>query len=120
MKEKAYYLSLEALISLSLLALLLSMPLQETSLSLNSLHVFKKESELLLFWVREWEELGEKDFVAGFEFAFPGKSGEIFLDGKKLSVGKKGLEGIANSVVFFDRKLQRHELTIVVFKQDFS
>ena len=120
MKAKGYYLSLEAIVSMALLGLLLAMPLQESKASLNDLHVFKKENDLLIIWAKQHDSLNREKALQDFKFAFPGKSAEIFFDGKKIAIGKPGLESVASNAVFFDRQMKRHEIRLVVFKQDFG
>ena len=116
-KNKGYWLSFEAIISMALLGILLSMPLQESRPGLENLHIFKKESDLLLLWAKapvKFEEM-EKDF----EMAFPNKSGAIYFDGKKIAIGKPTGKAISSKVIFF-RQMKKHELRLVVFKNDFS
>ena len=108
------------MVSLALLGLLLAMPLHESQPSLNSLHILKKENDLLLIWAKQHELLNEKTMLQDLEFAFPGKSAEIFFDGKKTEIGKPGLESISSKAVFFDRHSERHEITLIVFKQQIS
>ena len=116
MKGKGYVLSFEAIVSLALLAILVSMPLYENQQSLGNLQIFKKENDLLLIWAKDIENLNEERAVLDFEEAFPGKNGEIFFNGKKLAVGKKGLEAVSSNAVFFDKNLERKELGILVYK----
>lgn len=118
MKNKGYWLSFEAIISMALLGILLSMPLQESKPGLENLHIFKKESDLLLLWAKEpVPEL--KGMEIDFEKAFPNKSGTIYFDEEKIAIGESTGKAISSKVIFF-RKMQRHELRIVVFKNDFS
>jgi len=115
-KDNGYYLSTEAIVSLLLLGLLLSTPLHESNESLSNLHVFKKENDLLLLWAGQWPDLSEKQIVQDFEFAFPGKAGQVFWKGKTIEIGAKGEDAIASEIVFFDRFAQKQSLGIVVFK----
>ncbi len=122
-KNRGFWLSFEAIISMALLGILLSSPLQESRPGLENLHIFKKESDLLLLWTKD-DTLELKEMEADFELVFPGKSGTIYFDGKKISIGElKGKESsskaISSKVIFF-RQMQKQELRIVVFKNDFS
>ena len=119
MKTKGYYLSFEAIVSLLLLGLLLAMPLQARQPSLNDLHIFKKENDLLLLWAKQGSGLTLQRMAQDFKFAFPGKSGEMFLDGERIAIGGSGRESVASKAVFFD-KGKKHGIRLVVFKQDFS
>lgn len=113
-----YWLSFEAIVSMALLGILLSSPLHESRPGLENLHIFKKESDLLLLWIKDGvPEL--KKMETDFELAFPGKSGEIYFDSKKVEIGKPSKTTISSKVIFF-RQMQKHELRIVVFKNDFS
>jgi len=116
-KTEGYYLSLEAILSMALLGILLASPLPEAMPGLENLHLFKKENDLLLLWARQFDSVNERVLREDFEFAFPGKSGEITLDGKKLAVGKKGRESVSSEAVFFDRHMQAHKIRLVVFKK---
>ncbi len=118
MKNNGYWLSFEAIISMALLGILLSSPLQESRPGLENLHIFKKESDLLLLWTKEYlPEL--KGMKADFEKTFQNKSGAIYFNGKKIAIGKPTSESISSKVIFF-RQMQKHELRLVVFKNDFS
>ena len=117
MKNEGYYLSIEAIISMLLLGLLLAMPLYEGRPGLYDLHVFKKENDMLLLWARQPERLSEAQLLQDFEFAFGGKSGLIVWNGKSIAIGK-GEESVSSKAVFFDRQMKRHEIRLVVFKQD--
>jgi len=117
-KNNGYWLSIEAIVSMALLGILLSMPLQESRQGLENLHIFKKESDLLLLWAKEdMPEL--KGMKADFEKAFPNKSGEIYFDEEKIAIGEQAGEAISSKAIFF-RQMQKHELRLVVFKNDFS
>ncbi len=118
MKNKGFWLSFEAIVSMTLLGILLSSPLQESIPGLENLHIFKKESDLLLLWTKE-PALELKKMEADFELAFPEKSGEIYFDNKKIKIGEPTKTTISSKVIFF-RQMQKHELRIVVFKNDFS
>lgn len=120
LNEQGYYLSLEAIASLALLGSLLAMPLHNSSLDLNELHVFKKENDLLLHWAKTNASLDAKTIEQEFKFAFPGKSGKILWNGKKISIGKPGEESVGSKAVFFGKGMQKQEITLIVFKQDFS
>lgn len=118
LNETGYYLSFEAIVSLALLGSLLAMPLHDSNTNLNDLHVFKKENDLLLHWAKT-DSLNEETIEQEFKFAFPEKSGEIFWNGKKISIGKQGKESISSKAIFFDKSLQEQEIILIVFKQDF-
>jgi len=118
MKNSGFWLSFEAIVSMALLGILLSSPLQESKPGLENLHIFKKESDLLLLWTKDYTpEL--KEMKEDFELVFPGKSGTIYFDGKKIEIGEFAEKAISSKIIFF-RQMQKHELRIIVFKNDFS
>ena len=88
MKNKGFYLSLEALTSIALLALLISMPLQEKETGLEDLQLFKKENDLLIIWAKRFDWIGEEQIRQELEFAFPGKEAIIIIDGTVVLSGK--------------------------------
>jgi len=116
-KNNGFWLSFEAIISMALLGLLLSVPLQETRPGLENLHIFKKENDLLLLWTKNTVKLEE--MKKDFETAFPNKSGTVYFDAEKIAIGEPTEKAISSKVIFF-RQMQKHELRIVVFKNDFS
>lgn len=121
MKNEGYWLSIEAIVSMAMLAALLSMPMQEnTSQGFSDLHTLKKENDLLLIWAKSHEKTGIEQMAGDFEDAFPGKAGIVSIDGEQVVIGKKGVEAIASNAAFFDRQMQRHELSLVVFKENLS
>jgi hypothetical protein len=119
-KNNGYWLSVEAIVSMALLASLLSMPMQESGQGFSGLQMLKKENDLLLLWARGHESTGLAKMGIDFKKAFPGKSGIVSMDGTELAIGTRGTEAVASSVSFFDRQMQRHELSLVVFKGNFS
>ena len=121
LKNKGYWLSFEAIISMALLGLLLSSPLQESRPGLENLQIFKKENDLLLLWTKE-DSLKLEGMKKDFETAFPNKSGAVYFNEEKISIGKptgKATSTISSKVIFF-RQMQKQELRIVVFKNNFS
>lgn len=116
MKAKGFWLSIEAIACLTLLGMLLATEVQVEEPSMLDLHLFKKENDLLLAWAKGFGNLTEADMEKMFSEAFPGKSGEIFVDGKKIAVGRPGKESVAAGAKFFGGNLELHELRLVVFK----
>lgn len=116
--SKGFYLSLEALTSLALLGMLLAMPLQENKPGLENLHILKKENDLLTIWAKTWGEMDQARAIREFGFAFPKTGGAITLDGKKTEIGKQTGESVSSKAVFFDQHMQKHEITLVVFKPE--
>jgi len=119
-RSNGFYLSLEAIVSMLLLTALLSHALPKEESSLNDLHVFKKENDLLLLWQLQGQGLNAGQMQLDFEFAFPEQSGKIVFNGEEIIVGKQGGEAIASEIVFFDGGIGRHEIRLIVFKQSFA
>ncbi|MDP2973801.1 MAG: hypothetical protein Q8N60_02005 [Candidatus Diapherotrites archaeon] len=117
-QKKGFYLSMEAILSMVLLVSLLAFPLPQQSSYLNDLHVFKKENDLLLLWQQQGSSLNLEQMQRDFQFAFPGLSGKIVFDGIEKPVGTGKNESIASEIAFFDGLMQRHEIKLVVFKQN--
>ncbi len=116
MKNRGYYLSFEAIVSLALLGLLISMPLQQEKTSLSDLHLLQKENDLLVLWAKRFDYIDIERMKQEFEFAFPEKKGEIIVDWQVIEIGKKGNKAVSSKAVFFNKNLERHEIRLVVFK----
>ena len=110
-----FWLSVEAIVSLALLGLLISMDFSYGEESLMDLHVFKKENDLLLVWVKGFDSFSEEKAVQDIGLAFSGKSCSLFVDGRRVLDGK-GTEGISAGVKFFGGNLELHEISLIVFK----
>lgn len=113
--KKGYYLSAEAILTIALLGILLTTPIQQTKASLMDLHIYKKENDLLILWAKAGGT-DEKTAREGFETAFPDKSGKIVIDDMEVKIGKQGKESLASGTMFVDKKLEEHELRVIVFK----
>ena len=113
--KKGYYLSAESILTIALLGIMLTTPIQQTKESLMDLHIYKKENDLLMLWVKTGT-IEEKTAREGFETAFPNKSGKITMDNIEVEIGKQGKESLASGIMFVDKKLEEHELRVVVFK----
>ncbi|MBN2067422.1 MAG: hypothetical protein JW744_03070 [Candidatus Diapherotrites archaeon] len=117
MKSEGFYLSIEAIASMLMLVILLSMPLPESRNYMQDLHDFKKGNDLLILWARQGTSLNLEQMRKDFEFAFPGKSALISLDSEKAVVGKQGREAIASKAFFFGSALEKHEISLAIFKE---
>jgi len=114
--SNGFWLSVEAIVCLALLGLLLVTEVPVERHSLLDLHLFKKENDLLLAWAKGFGGLTELEMRQMFSEAFPEKAGEIFVDGKRIAVGRPRGESVAASAKFFGKSLELHELRLVVFK----
>lgn len=113
-------MSSEAIVSMLLLIMLLSLPLPQQRNYLNDLHAFKKENDLLLLWMQQGSSLSLVEMQQDLRFAFPGRSGKILVDGKQLEIGRGHGKSIASEIVFFDSGMQKHEIRLTVFKQQLA
>lgn len=114
--KKGYYLSAEAILTIILLGILITVPVQQTRTSLLDLHIYKKENDLLLTWIKQFDTINKTKMKQEFEKTFPNKTGKIMMDTKEIQIGKQGTENIASRIRFLDKNLQEHELIIIVFK----
>ena len=116
MQLKGFYLSTDAILSLLLLSALLAAqaPLEAADVSLRELYVLQKENDLLRLWMVEGA-FNENAMQRDFAFVFPGSSGKIVIDGREILVGKKGEEGTASSLLFFDSGMHGHRIGLIVF-----
>lgn len=116
MKPDGFALSLEAILSLLLLAGIASMAsFEHQNNSLNELLLLQKENDLLKVWVKE-KTFDLNGMKSDFEFVFPQKSGKIFLNGGEISIGKSiGKKAVSSNAVFFSKNLEKTVLRVIVF-----
>lgn len=98
------HLTLEALLSLILLVLFISVPFysgEKNGKKLDGLYIIQKENDLLKVWMQE-KELNEDVLKEDFEFVFPENNGVIEINGKKLGIGKSfGTKEVISSKASF-------------------
>ena len=113
--HRGIYLSVEAILSLLILAALLAVAAPAEKESMQELYIFQKENDLLKIWARDGLPPAE-EMVSDFEFAFPQASGAIEIDGEAIEIGEQGGEdAVSASVYFFDEKMRRREIKVKVF-----
>ena len=118
-QNRAFVFSLEAALSLVLLAGILVMQAPAEKKDLRELLVFQKENDLLKLWAKQQKfslEEMRKDFV----FAFPNSSGEITVNEKALLIGKKTGTAISSEITFFGSEMEKISVSVSVFEQHFS
>ena len=117
MSAKGIYLSIEATLSLLLLLAVVISEREAQEPSTQELYIFQKENDLLKLWAKKGMPPIE-EMASDFEFAFPGKSGEIGLDGELLKIGKLeyGSGAISSEIEFFNSKLGKKRVRLRVFK----
>ena len=116
MNRKAFFLSIEAGISLLVLALVIIAPFGQQQPDLDELHLLQKEHDLLLLWARE--RAGAEQVQKDFSFVFPSLSGEAQLNGEKIKLGtyeKNFSRKSAAAILFLSDFLELEELRLTVF-----
>jgi hypothetical protein len=116
--EKAIVLTVEAMLSLLLFAVIATLPLQSQETSLAELLILQKENDLLKVWLLQESLPSEAEMLKDFETVFPQSSGTIEVDGKKIEVARKQADSaskIVSTAIFFDSALQRHEIRLTVY-----
>ncbi len=115
MKCKAISPSLEAALSLLVLAaVILSTPSAESP-GLQNLLILQKEHDLMRVWARNGIP-GIGGMESDFRFAFGNNSGKIEVNGEAVSIGPESKEAVSAQMEFFDSKLNRKRVTLTVFK----
>ena len=116
MKNNGFWASFEAMLSLLVLvAIIVSIPETEQP-SMQNLYILQKEHDLLKVWAKQGLHPME-EMVSDTKFAFPNKSFEIRANDKAKRFGESsGEERVSASLLFFDSKMQKTEVTLVVFK----
>ncbi|MFH1256941.1 MAG: hypothetical protein V1494_06655 [Candidatus Diapherotrites archaeon] len=115
MNHKAFFLSIEAAVSLIALTLIILAPFPLQQPDLSELHLLQKQHDLLLVWQKE--RTGEEQMLADFALVFPALSGEIYFNGKKISIGPKKEYSVKTtaSVMLLSDSLEPGELRLTVF-----
>lgn len=87
------YLSIEAVFSMLVLVMLLAVPLSAQKPNLERVYLVQKENDLLAAWARERQQDGN-EITSDFMFVFPGKSGEVEMEGgEPIAIGEPGRAG---------------------------
>jgi hypothetical protein len=117
MNKNGMHLSIEALLSLILLAIILCIPLEEQKSSFEELAIMQKQHDLLFVWAKTGERnLAEmkKDFL----FVFPEKCGCISLAQKRVFIEtciSRGKNNLSENAIVFNEELKPESLIIEVF-----
>lgn len=116
--NKGFFLSLEAAVSLLALASIIvaAMPQAEEEESLKEIIILQKENDLLKAWAKK-ASFEENEMLSDFQLAFPEQSGKIILNGGEIQIGEKKQNAIASRMVFFQKNMEKTEITLIVFYQ---
>ncbi len=113
-KEKGFSFTLEALISLTVLILIISIPIEENKSDLTKIYSIQKENDLIKVWIKEGK-FNEQEIKKDFKKMFPFQKGEIEFEGKKIEVkGVKGKNIIKNSGFYYKNE-KLNEISVKVF-----
>lgn len=88
MDSRGFYLAIEALVSMALLAMILALPIEANANDYRELYILQKQSDLLKVWMAQGSlELDSEKMVSDFEFIFPGHAGILDIDGSEIEIG---------------------------------
>jgi hypothetical protein len=108
--ESAVALALMAAIIFSLAAFDAPKPAEKA----GELYITQGLHDLLKARIIEGDFSAEK-MRSDFEMLFPGKSGFVEVDGKRIEIGEGHGRAIAASAVFYSAELDKKELRVSVF-----
>jgi len=101
-KEKGFSFTLEALISLMVLAAFLGILQEKSTAGLEKIYCLQKENDLIKAWIKT-KNFNEKELEKDFREMFPAEEGKITVDGKKTNVsGRKGKNTIISEGFYFE------------------
>lgn len=115
MRNNGFYASMEALLSLLLLAAMLLTVREAKGPSLENLYILQKENDLLKLWAKEGIPAGE-EMTGDFELAFPGRGGEIRVNDIIIPIGDSSKEAVSSEILFIDSHLNKTKVVLAVFK----
>ena len=111
---KGFSFTLEALISLTVLILIISIPIEENKSDLTKIYSIQKENDLIKVWIKEGK-FNEQEIKKDFKKMFPFQKGEIEFEGQKIELeGIKGKNVIKNSG-FYYKNGKLNEISVKVF-----
>ncbi|MCX6802603.1 MAG: hypothetical protein NT067_05855 [Candidatus Diapherotrites archaeon] len=108
--ESAIALALMAAIIFSLAAFDAPKPAEKA----GEVYIIQRLDDILKARFLEGDFSAEK-MAADFEMVFPGKSGFVEANGKRIGIGKGGGSAVAAGAVFYSANLKRKELVVSVF-----
>ena len=117
MKNNAFYLSFEAMLSLLVLVAVVSAIETEENDAFENLYILQKEHDLLKIWAKKKIPMLQ-EMASDFMFAFPKKGGKVGVNNVWVRVGKQEGEAVCSSMNFFDSKISKKNVSVCVFKQN--
>ena len=116
MNCKGMWLSIEAGLSLMILALLVLHSAPKQGQNLEDLYIIQKENDLLRVWAKEWP-VSIQEMERDFTESFGGKSGELWIGGENRIIGGPcNRDCISSEMRFFDSRGQSYRVAVMVFK----
>ncbi len=111
---KGFTFTLEALISLMLLVMIISIPIEENKNDLEKIYVLQKENDLIKVWIKT-KNFDEKELEKDFKKMFPFQKGEIIINGKKTEIkGKKGENEIKSNGFYYENELKKISVKVFI------
>lgn len=118
MHSNGFYFTIEAMLSIFLIALLITLLPFNTDNSLKEAVIMQKAFDLLKVWNYK-HEFRMQELKKDFEIVFSGFNGIIEVDGMQLTIGedneKKGLKALSVSGVLGSEGFKLRRVKIVVF-----
>jgi len=113
-KQKGFSFTFEALLSLVVLVIILSVPVGNKENNLEKIYSLQKENDLIKIWIKTGN-FGEKEITEDFRKMFPFQKGEIMIENRKIKIsGKKG-ETVLKSSGFYYKNNKLNEISVKVF-----
>lgn len=110
---KGFAFTLEALISLMILVMIISIPIEESKNDLEKIYSLQKENDLIKVWIKT-KNFNKTELEKDFKKMFPFQKGEIIIDGKKTEItGEKGENEIKSTGFYYENELK--EISVKVF-----
>ncbi|MFH1663681.1 MAG: hypothetical protein ABH986_02645 [archaeon] len=113
-KEKGFSFTFEAALSMIILVIIISIPVQSEPGKLEKIYVLQKENDLIKVWVKE-KEFNENEMKKDFREMFLSEKGEITVEGKKIGIDGKTGNTIIKSSGFYYRNGKLDEISVKVF-----
>lgn len=113
-KQKGFGFTLEALTSLTILVIIISIPIIYNENDLSKIYCLQKENDLIKIWVKT-KGFEEKELKNDFKKMFPFQKGEIVVEEKKIVIeGKTGKNALKNTGFYYENGKMK-EVSVKVF-----
>lgn len=113
-KQKGFGFTLEALTSLTILVIIISIPITYNENDLSKIYCLQKENDLIKIWIKT-KGFKEKELKNDFREMFPFQQGEITAGEKKIVVeGKTGKNALKKTGFYYENGKMK-EVSVKVF-----